>query len=324
MELLRNACVLAALWLGASAVLRGSLSLGMMMAFIAVAMTYFQCLINVADQIVTLASIQARLHLIEETFDAAAEQGAVITTPPGVLRGRITLDGVSYRYADDAPPVIEDISLEIKPGSKVAIVGRSGSGKSTLAKILMGFYLPSRGRVLLDGRDLSSLDLQAVRSQLGVVMQETRLFSGSLRENLSVNEPDASLDRVVEAARMAAIDQDIEHLPMQYETIVSENGSNFSGGQRQRIAIAQALLHRPSMLFLDEATSALDNRSQALVEANLKQLGITRIVIAHRLSTIADADLIVVLHRGRVIETGTHPELLARQGIYAELCRAQQ
>jgi ABC-type bacteriocin/lantibiotic exporter with double-glycine peptidase domain len=219
--------------------------------------------------------------------------------------------------------VLRDISLDIRAGMKVALVGASGSGKSTLGKLLLGMYLPTSGRILIDGKDVASLDLQALRRRIGAVLQEPHLMAGSIRDNIAMGAESAPLARVVEAAQRAALHDDIEKMPMGYSTLVSEGGSAFSGGQRQRCVIARAMLGSPALLLLDEATSALDNLSQAVVERHLAESTATRIVVAHRLSTVIDADLIVVLDRGRIVEQGTHDSLLRARGAYHDLVRAQ-
>jgi ABC-type bacteriocin/lantibiotic exporter with double-glycine peptidase domain len=218
---------------------------------------------------------------------------------------------------------LTDISLNIAAGQKVAIVGKTGSGKSTLGKILLGLCLPTQGDVAYDRIPLTSMNYQAVRSQFGVVMQEADLFSGTIRENISFNNPAITWEEITQAALAAELHHDIMHMPMGYETYISEGGNALSGGQRQRLALARALVHRPVILLLDEATSALDVETERAIEHNLRNLHCTQILIAHRLSTIRNADLILVLDQGRIIETGTHIELLQRQGYYATLIAHQ-
>jgi ABC-type bacteriocin/lantibiotic exporter with double-glycine peptidase domain len=219
--------------------------------------------------------------------------------------------------------VLRDISVTIEPGQKIALVGRTGSGKSTLAMLLLGLYQPTNGDILYDGQPFRHLNYRSLRSQFGVVLQEAFVFSGSIRENIAFNTPGLALDRVKDAARLAAIHDEIMQMPMGYETWVAEGGSGLSGGQRQRLAIARALARTPAILMLDEATSHLDVVTEGWVDQHLSRLACTRIVIAHRLSTIRNADQILVLDAGTIVERGSHAELLAREGYYAALVHSQ-
>jgi ABC-type bacteriocin/lantibiotic exporter with double-glycine peptidase domain len=205
----------------------------------------------------------------------------------------------------------------------VAIVGRSGSGKSTLARLLLGLHEPTAGAIRFDGVALADLDRQALRRQMGVVLQEVFLFSGSIRQNLTFGRNDLSLEQMLTATRLACIDRDIAHMPMDFETMVAEGGAGLSGGQRQRLALARALTHQPAILLLDEATSHLDTATEQQIEQNLRNLGCTQVVIAHRLSTVRNADLILVMEQGRIVERGNHDALLAQGGLYAELVLTQ-
>jgi NHLM bacteriocin system ABC transporter ATP-binding protein len=242
---------------------------------------------------------------------------------PGDLRGEITLQEVGFGYGPDAPKVIDDVTLRVPAGAFVAIVGPSGCGKSTLLRLLLGFETPSQGSVYYDNQDLAELDLQAVRRQCGVVLQDGRLFAGTLRDNVC-GAAAYSLERVLEAARLAGLDEDIAHLPMGVATMVPHGGGTLSVGQRQRVLIARALIHRPRMLFFDEATSALDNRTQERVTESTRQLSATRLVIAHRLSTVRHADLIVVMDKGRIVQQGTFAALMAaKDGLFFQLARRQ-
>jgi ABC-type bacteriocin/lantibiotic exporter with double-glycine peptidase domain len=219
--------------------------------------------------------------------------------------------------------VLRNVSLTIEPGQKVALVGRTGSGKSTLAMLLLGLYAPTEGEILYDGVPLQRLNYRAVRSQFGVVLQEPFLFSGSIRQNIAFSNPDLALEQVIEAARLAAIHEDIIRMPMGYETRLAERGSGLSGGQRQRLSLARALAHRPPIILLDEATSHLDVVTEDRVERNLSRLASTRIVIAHRFSTIRNADQILVLDDGVIAELGSPEELVLQQGRYASLISCQ-
>ena len=241
---------------------------------------------------------------------------------PGLLSGELEFAHVSFRYGGDGPLVLEDVSFSAAPGEFVAFVGPSGAGKSTVFRLLLGFERPEVGTISYDGQSLADLDARAVRRQLGVVIQNARILSGTIFQNI-VGAANLTVEDAWEAARIAGIDEEIERMPMGMHTFVSESGAAFSGGQRQRLLIARAVVSRPRVLLFDEATSALDNRTQAAVSAALDELQATRIVIAHRLSTIRTADRIVVLERGRVVEQGRYDELMANDGLFATLARRQ-
>lgn len=241
---------------------------------------------------------------------------------PGELAGALEISHVMFRYKEDAPRILTDISLRIEPGEFVALVGPSGSGKSTLFRLMLGFEKPEAGAVYYDGQDLGKLDVRAVRRQIGVVLQDGALMSGDIFSNI-VGSSRLTLDDAWEAARMAGLEEDIKALPMGMQTVVSQGGRSFSGGQRQRMLIARAIVNKPRILYFDEATSALDNRTQAIVSESLKRLRATRVVIAHRLSTVIDADRIFVLVNGELVETGTFQELMKLNGHLTELARRQ-
>lgn len=241
---------------------------------------------------------------------------------PGPLGGQIAVRGLSFRYSPEGPWILDDVSFEARPGESVAIVGASGSGKSTLLRLLLGFETPARGGVYYDDRDLEKLDLRLVRRQIGTVLETSRLVPGSLRDNIAGIAP-LSRDAVEEAVRQAGLDSDVAALPMGLETFVSEGSGTLSGGQRQRVMIARALAHKPRLLFFDEATSALDNRTQAIVGRSVAATNATRLVIAHRLSTIRHADRILVLERGRIVESGTYEALMGRRGAFHRLAQRQ-
>ena len=242
---------------------------------------------------------------------------------PGRLTGVIQVDHVTFRYREDGPLILDDVTIEAKPGEFIALVGPSGSGKSTVFRLLLGFETPLSGTVYYDGQDLAGLDVAAMRRQLGVVLQNGRINAGSLFENISGGAL-ISLDEAWRAAEMSGLAEDIRKtMPMQMHTIISEGGSNLSGGQRQRLVIARALALNPRILLLDEATSALDNKTQAIVSESLDQLQVTRVVVAHRLSTIRNADRIYVLEAGRVVQQGSFEELAAQPGLFAKLIKRQ-
>jgi ATP-binding cassette subfamily B protein len=260
-----------------------------------------------------------------QVLDLEAEQaGADRKATFEGVRGAVELRDVSFKYGCRAN-VLEKVNLCIPAGKTVAIVGESGSGKSTLLKLLMGFYAPVEGRILMDGVDLQDFEWASLRGRVGLVSQDPFIFNGTVRDNVALGRPSAPLEAVLAAARAAGLDEFIAGLPERYETVIGERGANLSGGQRQRLAIARALLRRPDVLIFDEATSHLDTATERAIQENLRTAlaGKTVVLVAHRLSTIKQADLIYVLHRGRIVEEGTHRQLLARQGWYAALWRSQ-
>lgn len=319
---LRTFAALTLLLAGAARVLDGSMTLGTMLALNAVAAAFLAPLSNLVATVQQLQIANAHLARIVDVLETDQEKHDHATREVPRLAGRIELADVSFRYDPGGPLVLQNVSVTVEPGQKVAIVGRTGSGKSSLGLLLLGLCQPSEGRILFDGIPLSELDLRKVRRQFGVVLQEAFVFSGTIRDNIALNDPAISFDTVVQAARLAAIDEEIQAMPMRYDTWLSEAGG-LSGGQRQRLCLARALAPRPAILFLDEATSHLDVMTEARVDESLSNLDCTRIVIAHRLSTIRNADLILVLDAGKVIERGTHDELVARGGHYAALVRGQ-
>lgn len=240
----------------------------------------------------------------------------------GEISGSIEFANVSFRYGESGPPILDDVSLSVRKGEYLAIVGPSGSGKSTLFRLLLGFEKPESGVIFIDGKSLETIDLGLLRRQVGVVLQNSRLASGSIYENIC-GAAQLSLDHAWEIARLAGLDRDIESMPMGMQTLVAEGVSTLSGGQRQRLLIARALAHRPRLLLMDEATSALDNRSQAIVSDSISRLNLTRIVIAHRLSTVQSADRIIALAGGKVVQSGSFAELMAQSGLFADFAERQ-
>ena len=235
------------------------------------------------------------------------------------VKGRVCYEDVSFHYSDDNTPVLSHVSFEIPAGKSVALVGPSGSGKTTICSLLPRFYDVTGGKVTIDGKDVRTLSLKSLRSQIGMVQQDVYLFSGTIRDNIAYGKPGASMDEIIEAAKRANIHDFIEELPDGYETFVGERGARLSGGQKQRISIARVFLKNPPILILDEATSALDNESERWIQQSLEELSKDRttITIAHRLSTIRNADEIIVITEDGIAERGTHESLLAKNGIYA-------
>jgi ATP-binding cassette, subfamily B, bacterial len=311
------------LWFGAMQVIDGTMTIGTMLAFNTLAISFLIPLGSLASSVQELQVVRAHFSRVADVIGTDPEQDPAVVKTPHRLQGYIELRHVGFRYNQNAPHILRDINAKIYPGQKVALVGKTGSGKSTLGKLLVGLIPPTNGSILYDGIPLESLNYQEVRSQFGVVLQESFIFSGSVRENIALNNPDMDLNRIIEASRLAVIDEDIAKMPMGYDTLVSEGGSAFSGGQRQRVALARALAHHPALLLLDEATSALDVMTEQAVEQNLSRLPCTQIIIAHRLSTIRNADVILVLDRGHIVEMGNHQQLLQKSGFYAHLIQTQ-
>ncbi|MFI6696005.1 peptidase domain-containing ABC transporter [Streptomyces sp. NPDC050433] len=320
--MLGTASPLLMLVLGAHLVFSANLSLGEMLALIALAGAALSPVAQLGRSIKTFQTIRVHLDRLRDVLNEPSE-----TVGQGdrkvALDEPITLRDVSFRYSGDGPEALSGVSLTLNPGEKIAIVGSSGSGKSTLARLILGLYDPTDGEITYGTTPLIDIDLGHLRRQCGVVTQDADIFSGSVLTNIALVMPEATLDDVVAAARLAAVHDDITHMPMGYETILGEGGSGLSGGQRQRIALARAVVHRPRVLLLDEATSHLDATTEAVVHANLSELDCTRIVIAHRLSTVRDADRILVIDRGRVVEDGRHEDLVVQGGVYATLVDQQ-
>ncbi|MBV9788267.1 MAG: peptidase domain-containing ABC transporter, partial [Chloroflexi bacterium] len=308
---LRLGAPLLILAFGAAQVLAGDLTLGTMLALGALAAGFLEPLSQLVTVGLQAQSIGSYMERINDVLDTPKEQPGDDVQPAGRLSGHIAAEQVAFGYSADAAPVIDGVSLEILPGQKVAIVGRSGSGKSTLAHLLLGLFTPQRGRILYDGVDLAALEVRSVRQQIGIVTQSSYLFGTTIRENISLVNPLLPLSAIERAARIASIHDDIAALPLGYDTFIGDGGVTLSGGQRQRLALARALVNEPKILLLDEATSALDAVTEREVFENLAALDCTVVVIAHRLSTIADADQILLVEQGKVVERGTHDQLLA-------------
>jgi subfamily B ATP-binding cassette protein HlyB/CyaB len=321
-QLVNKLVAAATLYLGAKLVIGGTLSVGELVAFNMLST-------RVSAPVLRLAQIwqdfhQARLSVerlgdVLNTMPEPTLSPSRAALPP--IRGRITFDHVTFRYRPDGPETLHDLSFDVDPGQVVGIVGSSGSGKSTVSKLIQRLYVPERGRVLVDGVDLTMVDPAWLRRQLGVVLQENVLFNTTIRENIALADPMMPMERVFAAAQLAGAHDFILALPEGYDTVVGERGSSLSGGQRQRIAVARALVADPRILIFDEATSALDYESERAIQQNMKQIaaGRTLFIIAHRLSTVRTADRIITLEAGRVVEDGTHDQLIHSNGRYAKL-----
>ncbi|MDE7399071.1 MAG: ATP-binding cassette domain-containing protein, partial [Oscillospiraceae bacterium] len=278
---------------------------------------------SLAGIALTVAQIKPIMDMVKPILDAVPEisEGKQMITR---LSGGIELNNVSFRYNENMPLVVDNLSLKIRPGQYVAIVGATGCGKSTLMRLMLGFETPQKGAVYFDGKDISSVDLKSLRRNIGTVMQNGKLFSGDIFSNITISAPWLTMDDAWHAAELSGIADDIRRMPMGMHTIISEGSGGVSGGQRQRLMIARAIAPKPRILMFDEATSALDNLTQKTVSESLDSLKCTRIVIAHRLSTIKQCDRIIVLDKGRIIEDGKYDELIEKDGFFAELVARQR
>ena len=280
----------------------------------------FSSLVGIGLQAANIRPVLEQVKPIMETMPEVADDKKVVTN----VSGGIELNHVSFRYSENMPWILDDLSLKIQPGQYVAIVGKTGCGKSTLLRLLMGFETPQKGAIYYDGKNINTLDLKSLRKKMGVVMQNGKLFQGDIYSNITISAPWLPLDQAWKAAELADIADDIRAMPMGMHTIISEGSGGISGGQKQRLMIARAIAPNPKILMFDEATSALDNITQKKISMALDSLKCTRIVIAHRLSTIRHCDRIIVLDNGKIVEDGSYDELLAREGIFAELVSRQR
>jgi ATP-binding cassette, subfamily B, bacterial HlyB/CyaB len=325
-NLLQRGMTLCILFFGVKMVISRELTIGQLIAF----QMFANQLTNPILRLVNLWNeLQQVLLGVERLGDilnhpAEVQTNNAITLPQ--LQGAIRLENLSFRYGLDKPNVLDRLSLTIDPGTSVGLVGRSGSGKSTIAKLIQRLYIPQEGIIYIDEVDSRHMNPLWLRNQIGVVLQENYLFSGTIRENIALSQPDAPIERIIHAAEMAGANEFIKELPEGYDTLVGERGSSLSGGQKQRIAIARALITNPRILIFDEATSALDYESERTIQNNLAKIktGRTVLIIAHRLSTVRDCNVIIAMDKGKIVEMGSHSELLAQKGYYHMLCMQQE
>lgn len=320
---LRMLTPLAVLWIGTTRVLAGDLSLGTMLAatWLSAAVAAPLSVLVSNGQRLQLAG--AQLQRLADVLETEPEFSSAPAVERPSVRGEVEFRDVGFRYEEESPLALEGVSFRIEPGQRVAVVGRTGAGKSTLGMLLLGLYPPSEGAILIDGFSLPDRDPRQVRAASGVVLQEPLVFAGTIADNITLRDPLISREEVERAARLAELHDEITAFPMKYDSRLSERGGGLSGGQKQRLAIARALVRRPVLLLLDEATSHLDSVTEARIHQNLRAVGCTQVIVAHRLSTIRDADLILVLEKGRLVEHGRHHGLLAGRGRYADLVAAQ-
>jgi ATP-binding cassette, subfamily B, bacterial HlyB/CyaB len=327
-NLIESLMTTAMLWFGAWLVIKGQLTIGQLVAMnmlLSTIISPFQRMVGLWN---SYQEVIIAIERIGDVLDTEPEEDLRHFSRQALpaIKGEIHFNNVTFRYHPESDHnVLENLNFTIKPGQMVALVGRSGSGKTTISKLVLGLYPPTDGKILIDRHDITSIDLRSLRQQVGTVDQDTFLFGGTIRDNISLGHPSSTLEEIIEASRLAGADEFIKKLPMGYETATGEGGGMLSGGQRQRIAIARALLGQPKLLVLDEATSHLDAESERIIQNNLGEIsqGRTTLIIAHRLSTVRNADMILVLDKGILIEQGTHDDLMNRRGHYYYLNHQQ-
>lgn len=322
---LQRLMTVSVLYLGVRLVIDHQLTIGQLIAFQMFANQFTGPVLRLVNLWNEFQQTLLAVDRIGDILNHPVEvQSSKAITLPSV-QGSIRFDNVSFQYVPGGPPVLDRVSFEVKPGTTVGLVGRSGSGKSTIAKLIQRLYLPTEGAIYLDGLDIREVRPSWLRHNIGIVLQENYLFSGTIRENICLPRPDAPIELILEAARIAGAHDFISQLPQGYDTVVGERGSTLSGGQKQRIAIARALITNPKILIFDEATSALDYESEEIIQRNLARIkaGRTMLIIAHRLTALKNCDVIITLDKGRVVEQGPHQQLVAKSGYYANLYNQQ-
>jgi subfamily B ATP-binding cassette protein HlyB/CyaB len=320
-QLVSKITSVAILWYGAHQVIQGELTVGALIAFNMFAGQVTAPVLRLVQLWQDFQQVSISVKRLGDILNVPPEYQQSSGNVLSEVKGAVRFANVSFAYRPDAAPVVAEVNLAIRPGEIIGIVGRSGSGKSTLTRLIQRLYFPSSGQIFIDGIDIAQTDPHWLRKQIGVVLQETQLFNGSIRDNISLAMPDASLEQVIDVARLAGAHDFISEFPLGYDTPVGEQGGQLSGGQKQRIGIARALMTKPKLLIFDEATSALDYESEEIIQRNMPDICRDRTVfiIAHRLSTVRQAHRIVVMERGRIIEQGPHQQLLQQKGMYARL-----
>ena len=315
---------LAIMWIGASMVMQNELTIGQLIAFNMLSSQVANPIMRIANLWGEFQQVGISMERLGDILNTYPENN-IGKTPINQMRGEIVLKEVQFKYKIDGKLILQGINLHIAPNQTVGLVGRSGSGKSTLTKLIQGLYTPSAGAILVDGLDIASVDPTSLRTRIGVVLQENYLFNRSIRDNIALAKPTASIEQVIAASKLAGAHEFIGALTEGYDTIIEERGVSLSGGQRQRIAIARALITNPKILIFDEATSALDYESEKIIQDNMAQIseGRTVIIIAHRLSAVRHANTIHVMDLGEIKESGSHSELIAKEGLYAYLSSIQ-
>ncbi|MBB3396503.1 MULTISPECIES: peptidase domain-containing ABC transporter [unclassified Rhizobium] len=323
--LLEKLMSVAIIGLGALDVFSGAMTIGALVAFNMLAGRVSGPLVQIVTMVHEYQEVALSVRMLGEIMNQRPEQAGRGRGIRPHLRGNIEFDKVTFRYGPDGPPALDDVSFSIPAGSVFGVVGKSGSGKTTITRLIQGLYQNQQGIVRMDGYDSREIDLVHLRTSTGVVLQDNFLFRGTVRENIAAAKPDASIEEIMEVARIAGAEEFIERLPRGFDTMLEENASNLSGGQRQRLAIARALITDPKLLILDEATSALDPDSETIIRQNLSQIaaGRTVVIVSHRLSTLVDADAILVVERGKIADIGRHDQLVTRCMTYRHLWSQQ-